>query len=706
MANLVDKIVSMSGLFQRALDIRAARSKLRVMQPEEFQEDDDLHISPDEREQILAEIETTLKAGPAARDQEIAAIPAERRGGVLPILVNLFAVLLIAGSFFAALYYFQRQEQDIVTQRAGISSAEGQLLQTLKKEAEQELAQKDAEISDIQRNLAEIITERQRLLTDMQTTIAERETELRDELALQIESERERLAESELTEEEVKSRLGDIEARLQREYEELIVTNRAKAQVEIRQQEDTLNAMISEYEDSLSRAESEKANLVSDLEAREAELNTQIEEERAQFREEIAALEDRRNREQFALNQMLAFYQSTQAEIEAGAPERALESLNELKTFLSDASLAGLPMVQNRRQVEIFLIDSLERLIENEMISETLDTESLIASANLIASVSVLVEEGNVLFAEGSYLDAQERYLSALSRIETVKTGFDRFQEIGLQKETARSDLVDGIIEKGDEYFAAGNYDSAVIEYENALTILYQTDTALIQRIRTAGAEIGSRNYIDELEVIRTDLESTRESERGVIERSRQQVAELQAEISNLSDEIATYEGLSDELEASKARIDEQIAELEVSSGRIAELEIYEAEERARQDLIKSIMTAKDRIAANLSGSGETEQPPTSTEFLETKLLVVRALNNEPVKSENPDLQDRLNEYLVALTDEERIESRDTTLRQINGILEGLISSRADDQFATLDGMTQSSLMLSFLSNLQRLLEQ
>jgi chromosome segregation ATPase len=699
-------MVIMSGLFQRALDIRAARSKLRVMRPDEFEEEDDLQISQDEREQILAEIETTLKIGPAAAGQDIAEIPAERRAGVLPILVNLVAVLLIAGCFFAALYYFQRQEQDIVTQRAGIASAEGQLLQTLKKEAEQELAQKDVEISDIQRNLAEIITERQSLLTDMETTITEKEVELREELALQIESERERLSGSELTEEEVSSRLEDVEAKLQREYDEMIVTSRAKAQVEIRQQENTLNAMISEYEDSLTKAESEKANLARDLAAREAELSTQMEEERVRFREEIATLEDNRNREQFALNQMLAFYQNTQTHIAAGAPERALDSLKDLKSFLSDASLAGLPMVQNRRQVEIFLIDSLERLIENELKTETLDTESLIESAKIIASVSALVEEGNVLYAEGSYLDAQQQYLSALSRIEPVKTGFDRYQEIEYQKEVAQSDLVNGLVANGDRYFADGNNDSAISEYENALAVLYQTDTAFIQRIRTAGAEIESRSYLDELEGIRTELANSRKSERGLIEGNRQEVRDLQAEISRLSEEIAEYEGISDELDASQERIGEQIAELEASGERIAELEIYEAENRATQNLITSISAAKERLATNLTGSDEPEQSANSAQFLETKLLIVRVLSNEPVKSEYPDLQNRLNEYLVALTDEERIESRDTTLRAINDMLEELISPGADDQFASLDGMTQSNLMLRFLSNLQALLEQ
>ena len=94
----------------------------------------------------------------------------------------------------------------------------------------------------------------------------------------------------------------------------------------------------------------------------------------------------------------------------------------------------------------------------------------------------------------------------------------------------ARQQMDFRVVASGDQYLAEENYLGAISEYESALALLYQTDTAFIQRIRTAVTEIESRGYLTELERIRTDLERSRESERGAIERSRQQVQELQAE--------------------------------------------------------------------------------------------------------------------------------------------------------------------------------
>ena len=742
----------MTGLYRRAKDYLNTQRNFRIVRPDEYEteEEEELQVSADERKKILAEIDQTMARDQVGISGDGGDLSSERNGAILPIVVNLLSVFLIAGGFFAALYYFDKKEEGIVSPRTSLISAEGQLLRTLQRETEQQLTQKNSEISDIQRQLAQIISERQNLQKNIETTLNSREQEIRADLARQTQEERARLADTGLSEEDLSRQLQEFEKNLRLSHDQDIAALRAQSEDELRQQETTLNALISEYETSLNSAELERTTLQQELESSQvalagqlAEQQSLLTEERSQFQEEIALLESRQAQEKLVMDQVLAFYRQVQVDIQTGSFDGASQHLTDLRQYLSDPVLAGLPAMKERREVEVFLVGSLQQLISREISSQSVDASNLIESANLIASITALVEEANVLYSEGAFLEAQTRYLSAFSKIPSINSGFKRLQEIEARNTEAQFSLIEDFVAAGDRYYQAGNNQRAIFEYENALTILYQTDDGLAQRIQTAGARLQSGGNLRELEQIRADLENVRAADRSLIESQRQEIerlkelesthlAELLAERDNTADLLAAAESRSRQFEtelASLRRIESEnsllelenarlaavetensalLSDLEVSKSRITALESLESAAIVRSELIDSVDELKNGLLNIAAGEVAYTAQSSSVRQLETKLLIIKILNSDTVRSEYPDLQQRLNEYLLTLVRDERVESRRDMLKSVTEVLDDLTSSptSATRSVATVASQSQASLMVEFLAKLELLLSR
>ena len=134
---------SLSGLYQRALQYIQAQRQLRLVRPDELSEEEALDISPDDREKILAQINEIVDKNRIVIEPDTFDFQPKRRGGVLPLLFNLAALVIIVAGGVWLITYFNKSEESIVTSRAGIQSAEGKLLAALKEESEQQLVEKE-----------------------------------------------------------------------------------------------------------------------------------------------------------------------------------------------------------------------------------------------------------------------------------------------------------------------------------------------------------------------------------------------------------------------------------------------------------------------------------------------------------------------------------------------------------------------------------
>ena len=92
----------------------------------------EMEISPEEREQVLREIETAIDESRKPETADLYTLRAEKRGWLFPLLINLAAFLLIAAGVFLLTRYFELRRDSITLRRSSYLSAEGKVIQTLK----------------------------------------------------------------------------------------------------------------------------------------------------------------------------------------------------------------------------------------------------------------------------------------------------------------------------------------------------------------------------------------------------------------------------------------------------------------------------------------------------------------------------------------------------------------------------------------------
>lgn len=601
----------MRSLFAKAENYRQARSRLRLVRPDELGVEDDREISAEDREKIMSQIDGVLAESRMAVTPETLAFTPRRRGALLPVLVNLAALAVLAAGIRLAFQFSDRNEQTIVAPAPALRTAEGKLLEAVKEESRQQLAVKDREIAGIREKLAGFDAEKERLRQEADLKVRAREKELQDGLARTLEAERSRLAASGLAADAVDRQVAALESRSRADLESSLGGLRRQAEADRAERESTIDALKAEYQKSLTAAQGERGRLQeeaarkqSDLEAGYRQKQLALEQDKARALEEIDRLQRQGEKERMVLDQLLSFYRRAREEIQASRLDGARAVLAEMRRYLDDPSVAALPGISDRRAVELFLIGSLEELVSQRSAKTdgAATVQTLVASANLIAAVAGLVQQGDALFQQQDYARARDLYLAAMARIPAVQTGAARLTEIErIFAEGKRRDIA-AILESAGAAYRAGDYPRAVERYGRALEGM-QAERGAVDALLAQLQEIGARTMSSE---------------------ARDRLAALEEDASE------------------RARI---LARLEAIRERGAGLEAGEA--------------AADRGSLIF--------------LLETKLMVQQVLLSQEVLARYPDLYDRLDRYLEALVAERRNEVQQETLRDLDALLGRLI---------------------------------
>ena len=446
----------MSGLYHRALALIQQRAPLNIVPKDGAVEDETQAISPEEREKILSDIDEIVARNRI--DTKSVIFSPKYSGSLLPILINLSAVTVIVLGIFVASFFFNKREESIVTSHAALKTAEGKLIETLRKETEEQLNQKDREITDIQDRLRTFKDEREKLKLESEEQIRRKEQELIDSMARELQIERQKLQGAGLTEEMIAQRLRAMEEKKREEYELQIEALTQQAEEELIEREKAIASMITQYEQNLSQAQMDKSRIQSELEKRQAALQSQYEQreaalksDRARAIEQLNQLREQREREQLILDQILSSYAKVNENLKSGEFEAGLEKLRDLKNFLDRDSIALLPKIQERLHVELFLIRSLEQLVKKE-IAGTQDSQSRMPSPDIIGLITSIIEQGNDHFDQGDYPAAQALYLSAMAEIPPLELSYNKLREI------------EDISLKKEEQNALGRFETAEAE--------------------------------------------------------------------------------------------------------------------------------------------------------------------------------------------------------------------------------------------------
>jgi hypothetical protein len=638
----------MSGLLRKAADLRRhIRKKLSPGDTDSRAE----QISREKNDEVMAEMDAILESNRLKITEETLAYTAQSSGALFPVLINLGAFLLLVGLGALFIWYFDQTEKSITSGTQEVISAEGRIIEAVRRASEEELSRKEDEIDSIQNRLQEAEASQAALIAETEEELSRREALLREELAAQLELERQRLSGEGLSESAVEEQLALFEARKRTEFEEQLASMSSELEARMAEQEAQLNSQIDSYRASLASAREEqdeiRAKLEEELAAARSEAATAAEEATAETSAALAELEAlgrRRQEEKLVQDQILAVYDDINQRLSHKEYDQALDRLDSLESYLNQASVAGLPSVAERLEIEEFLISSLRQLIDSRRNPGD-------RTAPLLSSVSLLVEEGNALYEEGNTEAARENYLAALRQIPGLETGYSRLREIEQSgREEERTLLAAGLSE-GDRLYRGGNYHPSVERYREALRLM-EIDAASADRMVDQLMEAGYR--------LRRDAEPAPEP-------------------------VIIPGKLSPEDQAL--------------------VEQAKSVEEQRQTLVNELRNIRDEYRKT-SVTKEPASQDALIALLNTKLLIRQALAEESVREEYPDLYRETESVFEAYGELQRIEGRTEALEEIVSLTKQLAEGNEAENLplSPAEESRQQELLLQFLENLEELL--
>jgi hypothetical protein len=402
----------------------------------------DSDVSAEDQRDLLAEIDRVSQENRIAVSPEVFRFRPSRRGFILPLLVNAAAVLALVAGLLASSFIGRRDDRRISEGLGVLRSAEGRLMQELRRELEDRLRGKDLEIAQVQERLASIRNERDQLVLTMEEKIRQREQELRQALEAELAAERARLQASGETRERIATLLDRIEQARSAENREQLDAYRRQLQAERLALETDLGRLQGEYEGQLNALNRDRVSLLAEYDQREQGLRRDLEQQQAQLsrqelqaRQELELLKAQEEKEDRVEAQILGFYSSVQKSIVAGDSGGALASLGELNRFLEDPELRSLPEVEGRLRIDRFLIAELARRIRGDMEQSSTRLSELLGSAQLLDRLRESAQEAQALAASGQQDAATRQYRSAFSLIPQLLDGLELM--VGWEQEKA-----------------------------------------------------------------------------------------------------------------------------------------------------------------------------------------------------------------------------------------------------------------------------
>ena len=708
----------MSGLFKKAQEIRN-HTQVEPGSEDEFVLDEQSGISKEDQQEILEEIERVSEESRISVTPETMAIKAAKRGFVFPLLVNIFFILLLAGGGFTLYYFFQRGETVLMEEGSAIASAEGKLIEELKKESEAALQTKNRQINQIQSQLEDIDKQRLELQTNMDEKIATREAELRSTLDAELDAERERLRQQGISEEDIASRLNALETEKAAVFQQELDSFKRQAEEDRLQDEENLKALQDEYQQNLTQAEADRKRVREEAAAREAELRSQLdarteelEQATLEAKAELNQLAAQAEKQTLAAGQLTGFYSRVKEDIQGGDFDGALESLDAIKEYLDDPSVATLPNMLQRRDIELFVVGSISSLVKGEMQKTEVDTTSLIASADLLNNMKNRVIEGDELFLQGDIAAAEARYREALNLMPEINKAHSYFLARGDDAEQVRRQSLRDFLGRAEAAFGRGDYTAALDNYTKALAYLPEdaaTVEKMISQVRRSGYEMGIA------ELRRQDTSHAAgplAAAEGLYNQQNYNGAilgyiDLIAGYPNSSQVAAAVEGVNKSVEALEKEAEARgTLATEGTAATALQDDIAELE-KTLEEKNSEIKELQARLDAQSGDSSALEQS------LEEKNQEIAALKAEieKAKSDAGELQEELEERVANLTEEleskvaltETLQAEKQALEEEIASLNSQVEQMQAEQAAALENLDEElGKKISRLQNVER----
>jgi hypothetical protein len=343
-----------------------------IHQDDPLQPLEEREISPEEREQVLKQLETAIVESRTPQRADLALLQAEKRGLLFPLLINLAALVLVGAGVFLLSRHFELRKENITLHRSSYISAEGTLIQTLKQETESRLQAKEEEIASIQRQLQRVDQERQALTLQLEADLETKEEQLRRQLEEDLGRERDRLAALGTSEVQIIEHLRELESREQGSIDRAITDYRRQLDTQLQEKERELLESQRLTREALAQASRERNELLSALRKQESE--------KSAAEQRLTELNARLQAETLLKDQSAAMFVSLQEHLRAERYSAALQDLESLK---------------DNPIVETYLVDLLKQLIQSsqERAGDEAESAALQAMEAELAAKTAQIDE-------------------------------------------------------------------------------------------------------------------------------------------------------------------------------------------------------------------------------------------------------------------------------------------------------------------------
>lgn len=552
-------------------------------------------ISEEDKRDVLEQIDKVVEENKIPVTKDLFLLKPRRKGVLFPVMINLLAILLVAGGLYAAFLYFAQKQENLSTETERYLSTEGKLIEELKKESETKLKAKEAEISKIQSDLAELDKQSQDLRNSMEDTIKSKEEELRTALEVELEAERKKLQSQGVSATRIEEQIKALEESKRQELNQAIASFRQESETALQQKEQELQQAKNLAQEILTKANQDKITLQAETQKREAELQAKYEQETSTLKSQSAEaqaklkeLSDLRAQEQLFLDQVTGSYAAIQRKIAADDFDGARADLAKLKTILDDRAFDTLPNLVKRKTVELFIVQSLSENLDTRTTSASPETASIVDAANKLIGARELTARADEAMKQGKLEDAKRQYTKALQDVPAMFAASEGLRNIRNVELAAQAELR---VKQADEAATSGKEGPELFEeYKAAVLLAAGPASSQAASALTKFEALLSDKYADE----RTEAVGKKDTIIADLEkRLKQETTALQQE-TDLKQQTAEKLAVA---EAGKTEAEKDLAD------RIAELRKTKTSESDLQKEITASRQDIEKLTADLTKS-------------------------------------------------------------------------------------------------------
>lgn len=444
--------------------------------------DSESGITEQERSEIQQQIDAIANENRISAEEARFSRKSARAGVLFPVIVNGAAVLAVLIAVFILTRIFQSDERKVQNAAIEFTSIEGRLIRELRQESQQLLLTKDQEIQSVKQQLEQLEGEQALLEASIAERIAEQEVALREQLLREIETERTRLTDEGLENDEIEQLMEAFEAERRAFYEAQLQEYREELEAERIALQADIDRLRAEYAQRLTNLEAERDDLISEYQDREDSLRLQL-EQRTQVLElarveagadleaaqrELSQLTRETEERTSIENQIVGQIDSIRAAVQDGDDSGAVDRIDALIRFMSADEVIAITGIARRREMDIFLLGQLRSLLADRQPSEAGEARSITEELQLLGQIRRLSLE-----AAGAPSDeiASQTFSVLLETMPEVAQAHTAVVETALQ--TARADERNDVAETTEQaalLAEEGRYAQALAQYERALS--------------------------------------------------------------------------------------------------------------------------------------------------------------------------------------------------------------------------------------------